>query len=272
MAIKDILVHLTDDCEARVSSAIALAQAHDAHLTGLYPVSIPTMPNYVKAQIGDDVLQRQRDIYMERARAAEHQFSSAAQTAGIPFEARCVEGQSIELLCLHSRYCDLLILDRLCGDEVEESTYLAETLILESGKPVMLIPKEGMRAPPADHIAVAWNASREAARAVDAALPLLCAAKQVNILEVDPATAHDSSLPAADIGTHLARHGVNVRAEGLASNGNNVGEVLLARALTDGADLLVMGAYGHARWREQILGGATAHVLANSKMAVLLAH
>ena len=274
MAIKDILVHLTDggDCAARVDTAIALAQAHGAHLTGLYILWIPVMPGYVEAQIGAEVLNRQRELYLERANAARDKFSNSAETAGISFESRCAEGLGNELLCLHARYCDLLLMGRHANAFMDDATNLAESVILESGKPVMVLPEAGVAGLPGRHVAVAWNGSREAIRAIDAALPLLCAAERVDVLEVDPADNDGNSLPGADISTHLARHGVKVRAAGLASGGEGVGEALLARAVSDGADLLVMGAYGHARWRELILGGATAHVLRHSNMAVLMAH
>ena len=155
---------------------------------------------------------------------------------------------------------------------MESATNLVESVILECGKPVMVLPETGIASQPGRHVVVAWNGLREAIRAIDAALPLLCAAERVDVLEVDPADTEGNPLPGADISTHLARHGINIRAEALASNGEGVGEALLARAVTDGADLLVMGAYGHARWRELILGGATAHVLRQTKMAVLMTH
>ncbi|MFT5446750.1 MAG: hypothetical protein ACI9DC_001925 [Gammaproteobacteria bacterium] len=109
------------------------------------------------------------------------------------------------------------------------STFLAETLVLESGKPVVLLAQAELRAPLGAHIAVAWNATREAVRAVGAALPPLCAARQVDVLELNPVSTHDSSLPAADISTHLARHGINLRASKSFGTYKNVGETLRAR-------------------------------------------
>ena len=274
MAIKDILLHLSDhdDCATRVDTAIALAQAHDAHLTGLYALWIPVMPGYVEAQIGADILAQQRAIYTERAEKAQEQFSKAAQSAGISFESRCAEGRSDEVLSLHGRYCDLMLMGRGITDTMEPSTSLIESVLLQSGKPVMVLPEGAGAAPPGRHVMVAWNGSRESIRAIDAALPLLCAAQQVSLVEVDPANTPGNPLPGADICTHLARHGVKINAEGLASHSGSVGEALLGRAVSDGADLLVMGAYGHTRWRERILGGATAHVLEHAKLALLMAH
>lgn len=274
MAIKDILVHLSDsdDCAGRVNTAIALAQTHGAHLTGLYTYWIASIPGYVKAQIDADILARNRESYLERAHVIQDEFTTAAQHAGIAFESRCEEGDSERLLCLHARYCDLLIIGRYASGSTQHAIDLVESVILHCGKPVMVLPQAGVVAPPGRHVVVAWNASREAIHAIDAALPLLVAAERVDVLEVDPANKTGDPLPGADISTHLARHGVKVQAEGVSSNAQGVGQTLLARAVSDGADLLVMGAYGHARWRELILGGATAHVLRHTDMAVLMAH
>jgi nucleotide-binding universal stress UspA family protein len=123
-------------------------------------------------------------------------------------------------------------------------------------------------------VLVAWNARREAARAVFDALPLLQKAEQVKVIWVNPQSEQEvaQDLPAADICATLARHGVKCDGTEERKPRKNVGETLLACAGEFGADLLVMGCYGHNRWRELIFGGASRHVLSHATLAVLMSH
>jgi len=123
-------------------------------------------------------------------------------------------------------------------------------------------------------VLVAWDASREAARAVADAMPLLAAADAVIVLAVDPQPGPDGhgEIPGADIALHLARHGVKAQIERTVSAGVPIGELLLSRAADLGADMLVMGAYGHSRVRELLLGGATRSILASMTIPVLMSH
>jgi len=277
MGIQDIVVQITDtaDAPSRMEVAIRLAETHGAHLVGLYPLYVPPLPGYVEGRLGADLLAHQKALYRERAEAAEQAFRQASERAGIAFEWRCVEGRPGDVIARSAPYCDLLVMGRHDTDFSEQSLNLVESVVLSSGKPVVVLPDEGVRAPIGRRVMVAWNGSREAVRAVDAALPLLARAEQVDVVAVDPrAQARDAhgAIPGADLSTHLARHGVRVQAQAMDSAGRGVAETLLARAAADGADLLVMGAYGHARWRELVLGGATAHVLRHARLPVLMAH
>lgn len=276
MSIKDILVHVTDgpECAARLDAAISLAQAHEAHLTGLYTMWIPPMPSYIAAEVGSDIVARQRALYEERMHDAEQAFRARADAAGVSSEWRHSESNRAQGLLLHARYCDLVLMGRH-GEGAEPSVNLVEHVVLSSGKPVLVLPDAGAPRGLGRHVMVAWNLSREAVRAIDAALPLLAAAERVDVIAVDPqiddGAAH-GEVPGADLCVHLARHGVRAEAQAVASGRHDVGQTLLERATADGADLLVMGAYGHARWRELVLGGATAHVLRHADIPLLMAH
>lgn len=277
MAIKDILVHVTDgpECAARIQTALALAQAHDAHLTGLYTMWIPPMPSYVAAEIGADIIARQRALYEERMHGAERAFQTRTREAGVSSEWRESESRRAQALLLHARYCDLVIMGRHEEGTGEPSVHLVENVVLGSGKPVLVLPDEGTPRGLGQHVMVAWNLSREAVRATDAALPLLAKAARVDVIAVDPRMDDEQEhgpMPGADLCAHLARHGVRAEAQAVDSGRHGVGQTLLERAAADGADLLVMGAYGHARWREVVLGGATAHVLRHAGIPVLMAH
>jgi len=277
MSIKDIVVHVTgaDDADGRMATAAALAKAHEAHVTGLYTLYIPPLPTYVESQIGNDLVKHQRAMYTDIAREAEAAFVAHMEAEGVSAEWRCVEGERGHSVTVAARYCDLLLMGRRDTTSGESSLHLVESAVLESGKPVLVMPETAPGRSVGQHVLAAWNGTRESARAIDAALPLLVCAERVDVIAVDPregeADAH-GDIPAADLCRHLARHGVHAEAQSVSSGGHGAGEMLLARAGADGADLLVMGAYGHARWREMVLGGATAHVLHHARIPVLMAH
>jgi len=148
---------------------------------------------------------------------------------------------------------------------------LAESLVLSSGRPIIVFPPRGT-ASKVRRILVAWNAKRESIRAVADALPLLAKAEAVEVLVVDHQrhpTGHGQE-PGADIARHLARHGAQVEVRRLSSGGKDVGSLLLSQAAGFGADLLVMGAYGHSHLREWMFGGVTRTVLYEAGLPVLM--
>jgi nucleotide-binding universal stress UspA family protein len=145
---------------------------------------------------------------------------------------------------------------------------------MDTGRPALVIPYIGARAIPPKRAMVAWDGSREAARAVNDALPFLRLATSVTILVVD-AERRPSQLgeqPGADIATHLARHSVKVEVRQVHGGGLATGDVILSQASDEGTDLVVMGGYGHSRFREMVLGGATRHLLDHMTCPVLLSH
>ena len=172
---------------------------------------------------------------------------------------------------LHARYADLTIIGQQPAngpDDTEES--FADLLVMRSGRPVLVLPQIGARKPIGRHIVVALNASREAARAVGDAMPLLERSDKVDIMSVEPEATGD--LPGADIAHHLARHDINAEAKRSVANQIDPGDVLLNYLADSGADLMVMGAYGHSRVREMILGDVTRHMLEHMTVPVLMSH
>ncbi len=145
---------------------------------------------------------------------------------------------------------------------------------MTSGRPVLVVPYIGPGKSVATHVLVGWNASREATRAVNDAIPLLQRAKKVTVLAVDPegGTEGHGEVPSADISLHLARHGIKVEAAQTVTGDIDVGDALLSRASDLGADLIVVGAYGHSRMREFILGGVTRHLLQHMTVPILISH
>ena len=150
----------------------------------------------------------------------------------------------------------------------------ANEVLLACGRPVLFVPYAGRFAQVGKRVLIAWNASREAARAVGDALPLLARADTVDVVAFDPdSTASDhGEVPGADIGLFLARHGVKVSVARQSGTGIDVGAQILSRAADNGSDLIVMGGYGHARLREFVLGGATRTLLESMTVLVLMSH
>ena len=179
-------------------------------------------------------------------------------------------GEDSELV-VHARSADLAVVSR--RDPVDQPDALAtlpESLVLTSGRPIVLLPPRGAAAEPR-RILVAWKARPEAVRAVAGALPLLTRADAVQVVVVDDEGAPGYGYePGADIAQHLARHGARVEVLRLPSKGENVGRLLLSQAAAFGADLLVMGAYGHSRLRERLFGGVTRTVLTEAALPVLM--
>lgn len=276
MALKDLLVHVDSDdaCASRIGVAVALAVRHEAHLTGLHIMTRPHLPGYIEAQLPLAFHEEQRRDLDERARRAAARFHEAARRGGVAPEWRTVEGGALALVGLHARYADLTVLGQGIDlqDPSGELAWLPEELVLGVGRPVLIVPRYGTFPTVGERVLVAWNGSREATRAVNDALPMLKRAAVVTVLSIDAEGEPDRRVPGADIALHLARHGIRAEVASTRSVELPVGDVLLSFAADCGADLLVMGAYGHSRLREMLLGGATRHLLQQMTIPVLMSH
>ncbi len=276
MAFKDLLVHVdqTKACPTRLDAAIRIARAHEAHLTGLYVLPLISTPGYAEAQIPLEVIETQRKNMRADADKAEKVFREATGKAGIASEWRCVEDDFARALSINARYVDLVLSGQDDRSDPMSIGGLTERVVLEAGRPVLVIPYIGAGKTIGERVLVAWNATREAIRAVHDALPLLERAKSVTVIVINPpgGTAGDGDIPAADVCLHLARHGVKAEADHVEAHDIAVGDMLLSRAADKGVDLLVMGAYGHSRLRELVLGGATRHILGHMTVPVLMSH
>jgi nucleotide-binding universal stress UspA family protein len=281
MSYKDLLVVLdaAADARGRIELAAALAERFAAHLVGLYPIPSPELPRragYADLAALEPVYHEWRVRALEQAEEMRETFEHAAgQREGVTEWRDVAEGWEADP-ALHARYADLAILGQRDPDN-DETAFIRphpERVTLASGRPILVVPYAGHFETVGRCVLVAWNASREAARAVADAMPLLAAADAVTVLAVDPQPGPDGhgDLPGADIALHLARHGVKAQIERTVSAEVPIGEVLLSRAADLGADLLVMGAYGHSRTRELLLGGATRTLLASMTIPVLMSH
>ena len=286
MGLKDVLVTLdaTAIGERRLRSAAELAREHGAHLTGLYVVEplqlagylSPSVSGYVDIAAMEAIEARHREAAQAAAARVEPVFAEACRVAGVTGEWRFVEGDTAEIGVLHARYADLAIVGQLDPENPPASSGMArlpEQLALASGRPVLIIPYAGRFESIGRRVLVAWSRTREAARALNDALPVLQRADNVMVLSINPERgAAAGELPGADIARHLARHGVKAEASYTVAEDIDVGNALLSRAADLGADLIVMGCYGHSRMRELILGGATREILRHMTVPVLMSH
>ena len=280
MSYRDLLVHVDDTkaCAARIDVAIRMAAAYDAHLTGLYVIEEALTPAYVSGYVPLDLMELVNRQAGERAEAALGRFGEAASRGGIAFETRSDRGRDIEvpsILSLHARYADLVILGQVNRDDpATRHENLPEEVLLSSGRPALIVPYIGAGATLGERVVVAWDASREAARAVSGALPMLERAKSVTVVSVNPRPnlfGHGEE-PGADIALHLARHGLKVEVQRLEPSDIDVRNAILSYLADAGCDLLIMGAYGHSRVRELVLGGVTRTMLREMTVPVLMAH
>lgn len=274
MALKDILVHI-DDSQAngsRLDAAIALARQHDAHLTGLYVIPQFFIPSYAEIHIPASVIEAHEAEVKELAAKAEADFRRRAEDAGRPIEWRCVRGYTDQVLVVCARHTDLIVLGQAEeGGIFSSEAEMDDRVLLDSARPVLIVPYIGVQGGIGKRVLVAWNNSRESVRAVSDALPILQQADKVTVVAVNPGRS-DGDIPTADICVHLARHGVKAEASQTTADDIAVGDVLLSRVSDEGHDLLVLGAYGHNRLRETVLGGVTRHILAHMTVPVLMSH
>jgi nucleotide-binding universal stress UspA family protein len=281
MSYKDLLVVLDSDAASRgrIDLAAGLAERFAAHLVGLYALPVPEPPRhlgYYDPTLLDPFFREMREKAQEVCENERAAFEHASSLRGLSAEWRITEPGTASDPALHARYVDLTILGQLDPDRGDADLMRPrpEQVALACGRPVLVVPYAGRFATLGRRVLIGWNASREATRAVNDALPLLIAAEAVTVLTIDAREGPDAhgALPGADISLHLARHGVKAEIERTVSAGIPAGELMLSRAADLGADLLVIGAYGHSRVRELLLGGATRSILRSMTLPVLMSH
>jgi nucleotide-binding universal stress UspA family protein len=220
----------------------------------------------------DSVFTRLRAAEEQKALAVGHLFTALSLKQGVGAEFRMIRSyRADDDTILNSLHCDLVVIGHPSPPGLPKG-WSPERLLMASGVPVLIIPDGWKSATIGNNILVGWNASREARRAIADAMPFLSAAQSVTVLVVDPARrarGHGEE-PGADIALYLARHGAHVDVEQATSDRSPIGEVILSRAVDRGVDLIVIGAYSHARWAEIIFGGVTRTLLTQMPIPVLV--
>lgn len=277
MDYKTILVHFDAGrtSPARLDLALQLAQKFDAHLACLYALAVVPTPSYA-AEAGQILIDAQERAQAERLGNAQRAYEGCVRRSGYgKVEWRASPADALDAVALHARYADLVVIGQKNPDwSSGVGKEFQERLLLVAGRPVLVVPYAFEKRPIAENIVIAWNAGREATRAVNDALPLLKRAREVHVVAFDTAAAGGAhgEVPGADISLFLARHGVRVSASHYEGSDVDVGNLLLSRAFDLSADLIVMGAYGHSRLHELVLGGVTRTLLDSMTVPVLMSH
>ena len=279
--LKTITVFLdaTASGQKRAVHAAALAQRWGAHLVGVHVTFAGvTLPPSMSYACGSEATKRviayeqQLDASAEAAAAiVRAQFEAICARRNIPCEFRSIgRGWSAEDAVVNSLHSDLVVVGHPEPNGLPDDMS-PERILLASGVPLLVVPNAWEGETIGSRILVGWNATREARRAVSDSLNFLVAAKSVTVLVIDPARRHrHGAEPGADIAAHLARHGAHVDVEQVNSPGIPVAQVILRHALKRASDLLVIGAYSHARMKEILLGGVTRTLLAQMPVPVLI--
>jgi len=277
--IKDIVLHLSTrvSADASIDYAVSVASAFEAHLTGIAFALDPFIPPTMG--IGDvvpaDWIDEERARAQAAAQAAIVRFEEAARRDGIAFQSRQLDASLAgaaetfgELAARH----DLSIVRQSEPEKGPLEELIVEAALFESGRPVLVVPYIQKGALTLDRVLVAWNGSPNAARAIGDAMPFLRRAKAVEVVIVLGEAGRPDEIPGADIGEHLARHGLKVEVERLTAIKGDVTDTILSHAADVAADFLVMGGYGHSRLREFVLGGVTRGILRTMTVPVLMSH
>lgn len=281
MAIKDILVVVDEagDPATTVRAAMKLAEDHGAHLTGLYVSVEPTWPLYAYGPVPTDALNALRAQADKAAEAARATFTKIVNETSLSVDFRTQEATAAladEIIALHARHADLVVLGQSTPDnERPAGNDMPEEVIFYSGRPVLVVPYVGINHDTfGRRVMVGWDGSREAARALNDALPLIDNAEKAFVITVNPkpGNSRHGELPGADIALHLARHGINVEVMHETVADIDPDQVILSRASDLDIDMLVLGAYGTPRLQERVFGGVTRTILQEMTVPVLFSH
>ncbi|HZP68672.1 MAG TPA: universal stress protein [Pseudolabrys sp.] len=274
--IKDIVVNLglgTSDPAGEY--AVSMAEVFGAHLLGVAVSYEPVIPGNVMGGIPPEVIEGQRVEANKKARAAVTRFEQMAKRAGISMETRIlstsVSGAADQIGRIARRF-DVAVVGQPQRKNSLPDEVIDEGVLFESGRPVIFVPfiqKGGMKI---DRAMVCWDGSRAAARAVADAVPFLKKAKQIEIVIISDKPPKRDEMPGADLGQHLARHGLKVEVKRITAPDTDISSTILSYAADSSADMIVMGGYGHSRLREFVLGGATRGLLESMTVPVLMSH
>jgi nucleotide-binding universal stress UspA family protein len=275
MSYKTVLVHVDESIHAseRIKIAAAIAMAESAHLIGIATTGASRylVQTRVLAEMDPNLGEHLRFL-RERAERGLDEFEATARKIGIAsFEKRLVDDEAGGGICLQARYADLVVIGQ--NDPYEVSPVVMpdfpQYVVLNSGRPVLLVPYTGHFDNIGNRVLIGWDASMAATRAISSAIPLLRRAHRVEVAVINPPA--QGGAPGSEIALYLARHGIKIEVLQRKSD-QGVGAALLMLAGELNADLIVMGGYGHARFREIMLGGVTRAILETMTVPVLMAH
>jgi nucleotide-binding universal stress UspA family protein len=274
--IKDIVVNLNVGATASPASdfAISVAAAFNAHLTGIAFLHNPVVPVSSVGHVPAEVVVAQQD-YQAAIRAVRERFAAASARAGVTANPLTLSASLVgvgEQFGQIARRFDLAVVGQAEPETDAVDRIIVEAVLFDSGRPVICVPYIQKAPLELDRVMVCWDGGRAAARAIGDAMPLLQRAGRVEVVIVTNESGKQDQIEGADIGTHLARHGLNVEVKRIPLGDIDVAAMLLSHAADEGVDFIVMGGYGHSRLREFLLGGVTRSILRSMTAPVLMSH
>ncbi|MBV6488123.1 MAG: universal stress protein [Pseudorhodoplanes sp.] len=274
---KDILLNLSVDSDKDPAAdyALSVADAFEAHVSAVAYAYEQIIPGPVIGTIATDVIAADRAACMKAAQNAIAKFENAAKLAGRSFDTRICQATPSEAMrdfAFAARRADLTILGQPEPDEKVGPDLILEAALFQSGRPMLTVPYIQRGGLKLNRAICCWDGSATAARAIGDAVPLLKKAKSIDLIVVATSKIAPDDVAGADMGHHLARHGLNVTVKQLSSSNIEVADVILSYAADFEADLIVMGGYGHSRLREFILGGTTRDIIRTMTIPVLMSH
>ena len=274
--IKDIVLNLgLGSNDPAVDYAVSMAEIFEAHLLAIAVSYDPIIPGTVMGGIPPEIIEGQRHESDKKARAAIARFEQAAKRAGISSETRTINASpagAADQIGRIGRRFDLIIVGQPNRQKSSADEVVDEGVLFESGRPVIFVPFIQKGAAKLERMMICWDGGRAATRAVADSLPLLKKAKQVEVVIISNKPGKSDEVPGADLGQHLARHGLKVDVKRITSPDIDVPSTILSHAADSSADMIVMGGYGHSRLREFVLGGATLGLLESMTVPVLMSH
>jgi nucleotide-binding universal stress UspA family protein len=275
--MKDIVVNLCVGRSRDVTTdfAVSVAATFKAHLAGVAFLYEPLIPAGDMSGIPVDIIDMMRRENERAAKAAASKFDDAVRGTALSADMRVLdatEAGAPHIFAEVARRFDLSIVAQPDPDTPGPGDPMAEAVLFQSGRPVLIVPYIQRGGLTLDRVLVCWDGSRNAARAVGDAMPFIIRAKATEIVIVTNEDAKSDEMPGADIAHHLARHGADVEVKRIVSTETDVAGTILSHAADVSADFLVMGGYGHSRLREFVLGGATRGILASMTLPTLMSH
>jgi nucleotide-binding universal stress UspA family protein len=274
--IKDIVVNLGLGARDPAGEyAISIAETFGAHVLGIAVSYEPVIPGTIMGGIPPEIIEGQRAESNKRARDSISRFEQAVKRAGVSAETRTISASisgAADQIGRIGRRFDLVVVGQPERQKSLPDEVVDEGVLFESGRPVIFVPfihKGGVNL---DRMMVCWDGSRAATRAIADAIPFLKKAKQVEIVIISDKPGKKDEIPGADLGQHLARHGLKIDVKRVTSPDIDVPSTILSYAADSSADMIVMGGYGHSRLREFVLGGATRGLLESMTVPVLMSH
>ena len=275
--IKDIAVNLgIGERLGHVGDyAVSMAATFDAHIAGIAFVYDPILPLSIAGYLPAEQAEKLQRDTVAATQAAVDRFAAASARVGVsaePLKLGTGLASASDQFGRIARRFDLSIVGQAEPETSGVERMIIEAALFESGRPVIVVPYIQKGPFKLERVMVCWDGSRAATRAIADAMPLLERAGRVEVVVIADERGKQHEIVGADMGQHLARHGLDVEAERIVAGDVDVADMLLSHAADADTDFIVMGGYGHARLREFVLGGATRNILRSMTAPVLMSH